>query len=292
MTSVILVSSVRSIAEARYAIVAVNCLQVYEWVATSRREADLIHHARWTSVKVAYLLCRYYPLLLWPLVTWAYVGDHDEVVCQRVMRPIHILLAPCQIFPQGVMLMRAYAFSGRNKRVLLLLCLCYIGLIGVDIWVFCTQIAAPPPIFYLVVGRTGCFPDYGNGFMALRIGYSMLASTLMDLVSLIVVLVHCHRTRSRQISLGRYFVNQGLAAFCFVSAVNILTAAIFFEPNSFKSGIGLPFILVVSNLIACRVILQLRRQVMPTKSEISRRHSQLVRDAFATRPSDNWLMEE
>lgn len=72
------------------------------------------------------------------------------------------------------MLMRAYAFSGRSKRVLLILCLCYAGLLGVDVWVFCTHIAAPSPIFYVVVGKTGCFPDYGDGFMALRIGVSSL----------------------------------------------------------------------------------------------------------------------
>ncbi|KAF9465540.1 hypothetical protein BDZ94DRAFT_323046 [Collybia nuda] len=297
MSSIVLTSAqleelagcVLSITQARYAMIAVYCLQIYEWLATSEKEVNLIHRARWTSVKVAYLLCRYYPLFLWPVITWAYVGNHDEDVCQNVMRPIHVLLAPCQVFPQGVMLMRAYAFSGRNKKVLLLLCICYAGLIGVDIWVFCTHIAVPPTIFYLALGKTGCFPDYGDGFMALRIGYSMLAATLMDLASLSVVIVHCYRTRGREISLGRYFVNQGLGAFGFVSAVNIATAATFFD---FKNGIGLPFILVVSNLIACRVILQLRRKVTPSDSEISRRHSMLVRNAFGPHPSDDWLMED
>lgn len=44
---------------------------------------------------MAYLLCRYYPLFLWPLVMWAYLLDHSHPVCTRVGNPVHILLAPC-----------------------------------------------------------------------------------------------------------------------------------------------------------------------------------------------------
>ncbi|RDB18497.1 hypothetical protein Hypma_000251 [Hypsizygus marmoreus] len=280
------------IEEARYAIVAVFCLQIYEWVTSAEKEIKLIHKARWTSIKTAYLLCRYYPLLLWPLVLFAYVGNHSWDMCNLLTTPVHIILAPLQIFPQGVMLMRAYAFSGRDRRVLFLLCSCYVGLVGVDIWVFCTDITMLPKTIYILLGGTGCYPDYGKGFMGFRLGYSMLAATLMDLVSLAVVLVICIRTRTREISLGRYFVNQGLVAFGLVSGLNIATAVIFFKPNSSHSGIGLPFTLVVSNLIACRIILELRRKVTPSDSEIAQRNSRIVRDAFAQGDSDAWLMPD
>ena len=72
--------------------------------------------------------------------------------------------------PTAVMLMRAYAFSGRNKKVMVLLASCYAGLILVDIWAFCKKVDMPPSILYSVLGGTGCFPNYGEESMALRVG--------------------------------------------------------------------------------------------------------------------------
>lgn len=72
--------------------------------------------------------------------------------------------------------MRAYAFAGRRTSILLLLGSCYLGLLGVDIWAFCTAIDVLPTALYTVTSiiyhtkGTGCFPNYGAGFMALRIG--------------------------------------------------------------------------------------------------------------------------
>ncbi len=74
------------------------------------------------------------------------------------------------------MLMRAYGFAGRNKRVLALLGSFYVGLLGIDIWAFCTLVEIPPPAFYFLFdfffGGTGCFPNYGSNVMAARIGVS------------------------------------------------------------------------------------------------------------------------
>ncbi|PPQ75111.1 hypothetical protein CVT24_010066 [Panaeolus cyanescens] len=251
-----LIEAKKSVDEARYAMAAMYALQVYEWISGAQKEYRLIYKARWTSIKTLYLLCRYYPLILWPIVMWAYVGNHDADTCYRVAHPVHALLAPCQFFSQAVMMMRAYAFSGRSKKILVLLGFCYLCLLGTDIWVFCTQVDVPPRDFYLVQGGSGCFPNYGDGFMALRIGWhnksqprSQLAAILMDLVSLVVVVIQCQRMRGRDVSLGTYFVNQGLSAFIFVALVNIGAAIAFFRPPRFHTGIGLPLILVVSNLM-------------------------------------------
>ncbi|KAJ3515230.1 hypothetical protein NLJ89_g1894 [Agrocybe chaxingu] len=66
-----------SIMEARYAMAAMLSLQVYEWLSGLDAELRLIHRARWTWIKTLYLLCRYYPLILWMVVMWAYVGNHS-----------------------------------------------------------------------------------------------------------------------------------------------------------------------------------------------------------------------
>lgn len=84
------------------------------------------------------------------------------------------------------------------------------------------------------------------------------------------------------------------------------------RPPRYHTGVGIPLILVIPNLVACRVyansgflivsvtnmvppflsILQLRAQVVPTESELERRHSGLVRDALRYRESDSWVIKD
>ena len=165
-------------------------------------------------MKALYLCCRYYPLTIWILITWAYIGDHDADTCSHFTRLVHALIAPCVrtlnsfssaalnrtltrfaailraryahlqsflAFMQGltsrqtaVMLIRAVAFSGQDVRVLALLGSCYLCLVGVDVWVFCVEVDVPPTILFTVLGGTGCFPNYGNEGMGRRIGVSLI----------------------------------------------------------------------------------------------------------------------
>lgn len=72
----------------------------------------------------------------------------------------------------AVMLIRAVAFAGRDLRIIALLGSCYLGLVGIDVWVFCVEVDILPAIFFTVLGGTGCFPNYGNEGMGRRIGVS------------------------------------------------------------------------------------------------------------------------
>ena len=72
----------------------------------------------------------------------------------------------------GIMAMRAYAFTGRNKRIAILLVICYTLLVGVDIWTFTIHILLPPQELYTLLGGTGCFPNYGDKHLAFRYGVS------------------------------------------------------------------------------------------------------------------------
>lgn len=258
-------------------------------------EVELIHQKKWTSVKIAYLLCRYYPMIYFPVLSWAYVGNHDPRLCPHVVVPLQILQAPLQIIPHAVMMMRAYAFTGRNRKILIGLSLLYIALIAVNLRVFITENTLPSEGFYDILGPMGCFPNYGIPSMAARMGYVMIAAVVTDGVSLAVILVHCYRTRSLGSSLGKFFVCQGVYAFLSALMVNTTAAVLFFRPGKGHIGIGVPLFLVAPDFIACRLILQLRRKVSLTDSEISRRNSQIVHDALATRHSahsDPWLLEE
>jgi hypothetical protein len=104
----LLIQAKQSIVETRYVIAALLALQLYEWFVGLEDEVRLVHRARWTLIKVLYGLCRYYPLLLWIILIWAYVPDHTREVCDKVVVPVNALLAPCQIFAQGERPIRCY----------------------------------------------------------------------------------------------------------------------------------------------------------------------------------------
>ncbi|KAF8887366.1 hypothetical protein BD779DRAFT_1672813 [Infundibulicybe gibba] len=254
-----LLNGMQSLRNSQYGIAAVYGLQIFEWIANLESEIKFIHRSRWSSIKVAFLLCRYYPLIVWPLVMWAYIGNHDLKHCNRILRPVHFAICPFQFFAQAVMLMRAYAFSGRKRKTLIFLLPCYGALIAIYIWALCFDVKPPPVLFYFVFGQSGCFP-YSEDKIALRLGIAMLAAVLMDMASLSVVFFYTRR-RSMQGSLGKIFIHQGLYAFMFLFAMNVSFAALYFEKNNVYRGIGLPFILVVANLVACRIILHLKEQV-------------------------------
>ncbi|KAF9530335.1 hypothetical protein CPB83DRAFT_850726 [Crepidotus variabilis] len=278
--------------QTRYVIAAALGLQVYEWFAGLEDELRLVHRKGWTLIKILYLLCRYYPLLLWIVIIWAYVADHPKEICDKVVYPVNAILAPCQFFSQAVMLMRAFAFSGRNPYVLMVLGSCYLLLVGMGIWTFCTQVAVLPPQLFWALNGTGCFPNYGDGWMALRLGYTMLAAILMDLLSLIVVAFYCVTNKSRHVSLARYFFSQGLISFILVVLVNCAAAIAYFRPMLHTSGVGIPIAFVISNIVACRVILQLRARVYPTMKQIEQQHSLLIHNALDSRLNDDsWVMD-
>ena len=79
----------------------------------------------------------------------------------------------------GIMAMRAYAFTGRNKRIAILLVTCYTLLVGVDIWTFTIHILLPPQELYTLFGGTGCFPNYGDKHLAFRYGVSAFPSCFL-----------------------------------------------------------------------------------------------------------------
>ncbi|KAJ7643383.1 hypothetical protein DFH06DRAFT_1136806 [Mycena polygramma] len=269
----IIVPALNSIQITRNGVVAVYSLSIYEWLDTLPTEIELIYRSRWNSIKVAYLLCRYYQLLVWPLVIFAYGNS------LRSTRPnlIHTKIVTILLLPM--------VCSNYLPQLAF-----YAALVGTDIWFFCFNVVPLPDSMYEALGGTGCFPDYAANGGSTRMLIAMSASSVMDLVSLSIIALYCLRTRSTRGSLGRIFISQGLGAFAVVLAVHGVALGTYFSPTGFHNGVGLPYILVISNLMACRLILDLRRKALPTETEILRRHSHLVDKAFQN--TDLWMIGE
>ncbi|KAH6915796.1 hypothetical protein BKA70DRAFT_470338 [Coprinopsis sp. MPI-PUGE-AT-0042] len=289
-----------AIATARYSILAVQAIQIYEWIVNIREEFRLVTHSAWSSVKVTYLLCRYYPLIFWPIMEWAFVGNHDPRLCQSLVGPIHGLFGFLSLPAGAVLFLRAYAFSGRDRGVLVMLSLSYLFVVGTHVWMFLIDVphfgTAANNRLEQVVGGIGCFPDYRTFALGKRLWVAMLASFIMNLMSLVIVVYYCLRRYNGQTSLGRYFLKQGLNVFAYTSAVALVSIVFYFKGPGGGNAIGLPIIFVLPDMLACRLILELRSRAVLTESQISRLNSRIVRDALDPpdrRPrTDIWVIED
>jgi len=279
----------------RYSVTAVYVVQVYDWLLLLDDEWELIHQARWTSVKAAYLFCRYYPLLVFPVYMWAWLGDHTEEVCDKIIHPLYAFLVPFHLCPQAVILMRTYAFTGRSKYVLAMLLSAYLAFFSAYTWLFGSQFIVIKDL-YLLFGNSACFAndkhaEDGQAFSSkrgVRTGLVTLGSFLLDVLMMGVIFVHCLRIRSTQGSLGRTFLKQGLGVFVVMSALNLLVASIYLGQNRQFDGVGIPFLMVLSPILVCRLVLKLRRTVSPSETEELRQQSCLVREAFEACATDGW----
>ncbi|KIM87005.1 hypothetical protein PILCRDRAFT_294315 [Piloderma croceum F 1598] len=119
-----------------YSATAVYTIHVYEWMFTIQDELTL---RSWTSVKAAYLICRYYPLIIFPFHMWAWIGTHDFKTCSRIVHALYTLILPCPLSCQAVILIRAYAFTGRKNITFWALLTGFVGLTAGNVYVFGTQ---------------------------------------------------------------------------------------------------------------------------------------------------------
>ncbi|KAJ8515366.1 hypothetical protein ONZ45_g7200 [Pleurotus djamor] len=272
----------------QYSTVAVYAVQVYEWLLNLSEEVELIHQAHWSSMKIAYMICRYVPLLTCPVYLWAWLRDHPPELCAKVVHPLYGFLTCYQLSAQGVMLIRTYAFTGRKLSVLLMLLACYLAVMGTEIWLFSSRFVFPEEL-YVAFGTSGCFANdagaqSGSLFdphrVAIQSGCVLLGIFLLDVIMTATIIVHCIRIRSTQGALGKAFLAQGLVAFLVMSAVNLPSAVLYLRGDRLYNGLGLPY-LFLSDVMACRLILLLRRKVTPTESDLLDEQSRIVREALA-----------
>jgi len=266
--------------------VATYTLQVYEWLICFSDEYLYVHKARWSSVKIAYLFCRYYPLFVFPFHVWAFVGNHPLSVCEKVLHPALLLLTFFPMSAQAVFIIRTYAFSGRNKLILTFLVTCWIGLFVAIIYVHTTKFTLFDE-WHIYFGEMGCF-GVADTTGASEVSWAhsslignavfQLCTFALDTFMTVIVLIRCIRLRSMNGPLGKVFVSQGLLAYVTLSVVNLALAFVFFGTDRRWDNMA-TLNVVFSDVIACRLILMLRRRADPTPTMQDRQYSEIVRDA-------------
>ncbi|TFK40657.1 hypothetical protein BDQ12DRAFT_733867 [Crucibulum laeve] len=278
----------------RYSAVAAYALQIYEFFLCIDEEILLIHKARWSSMKVAYIVCRFYPLFLFPFYLWCWLGNHTRETCHKLIPPIYALLVGLPLSAQAVILIRTVAFIGGTAFTLATLLPFYLSLVGAEIWLFGTRFTVSEDL-YMAFGpghptKSGCYANDGHPLETVTSGGEypnipptagvLLAIFIFDLVMMAIILIHYVRTQAVRGKLGKAFVTHSFTAFSIISVVYLFTSCLYFSPYRRWDGLGLPVVLVLPDVIACRLILSLRRTVDPTDTYILQENSRLVDQAF------------
>jgi len=268
---------------ARYVTVVSYAVQVYDWLICLNDEVRYVHKSRWTSIKIAYLICRYFPLFVFPFYIWGWVGNHPISVCAKVVQPLHILLCLFPFFAQAVFIIRTYAFTGSRKRVLAFLVAFWMALLGFYLYVHSTQWSVALNLQEFI-GDTACFgtdvPQEGEEIDWKQCKWDasfMLCLFLFDCIMTGMVFAHAIRSQGMFGPLGKLFVAQGLIAFVVLSVMNLATAIIGFTSDQRWHGLSI-LSGQLSNIVACRLILMLRRGTDPTATTQLGNDTKLLRD--------------
>ncbi|KAF9267324.1 hypothetical protein L218DRAFT_681321 [Marasmius fiardii PR-910] len=121
-------------------------------------------------------------------------------------------------------------------------------------------------------------------------GFRQVAAFLIDLFMMIIIVVHCFRIRSTQGRLGRLFLFQGFVVFVLMSTLNIGIAWNYLSTSREFNGVFVPISLTLSNVLACRLTLSLRRQATPSESYQLRMQSEVV--GRALRRHEAWAQTQ
>ncbi|TFK66516.1 hypothetical protein BDN72DRAFT_859854 [Pluteus cervinus] len=232
-----------------------DTLVIYSWLLQCNEEQELIYLGPWTCIKILYLICRWYPIVFGPVLLWAWVSEEiDRNTCSKVIVALYAATIPLQIFPQAIFVWRAVAFSQiqkKNRGILVLL-----------------------TIVYLAYAFTG------TAFMQLSI-HLATASPVIETEGWLRLGQHCIKEKTTGGTLGKVFIIEGSLVFVGMSVNNIMAAVLYLRPHELFSGYMLPVILLTSNVLACSLILSLRRQAAPTDDILEQEHSLMVDRACA-----------
>ncbi|KZV90492.1 hypothetical protein EXIGLDRAFT_837741 [Exidia glandulosa HHB12029] len=228
-------------------------LFVYDWLLCFGQEADFVFHSTRSAAKVAYICCRYWPLLAFPVNIWAQVVDHDHDLCERIFRIPMLIVVPHMGTAAAILILRIYALTGGNRAVAAVLIACFLVVAAYLVWVvFAVAVLNP-------LGGA-CVPvEVGT---TRHISGIFLGSLLLDCiitVTFLTCLIRMTKLKYTQMGyLTRTFAREGAAYFVAISIVNLVNVAFNMQPYVPLADVNVPWSIILPNLLACRLVLNLR----------------------------------
>ncbi|KAH7103542.1 hypothetical protein BKA62DRAFT_695718 [Auriculariales sp. MPI-PUGE-AT-0066] len=241
--------------------VASYCVFVYDWLLTLETERQVLAMPGLSPAKLAYIFCRYWPLVAQPITLWVQVTIEHQADCGDLYRlPLYVANlnfagAAC------VLLVRLHAFNGQQ------------------LWSTLSNAAAMivsvTMMTYIAAAKTrlapiapGCYPTDADPSQHWNAGL-FLAPLLWDMLITVTFIFHAIRNRLRITqSRGaiRIFVREGLWYFFVIATVHGVNATLNGQSDPQLQGLFAAFSLMLPNLLVCRLVINLRQAVFFEKS--------------------------
>ncbi|KAI0637526.1 hypothetical protein C8Q77DRAFT_1086493 [Trametes polyzona] len=226
---------------------------VWDWLACLKVEYDVIWKSRWTPIKFLYLWTRYYGLITYSINLWLFNANFTADQCKTLH---YIIAASCMwvtLGSEAILAMRTHAFLGRQLWTGILLSAM---LVGETAFLLYVAIAGVHQTVLPVVTRGPCTASDAPGKHVVS-GF-WLAPVAFDLFCTALTLWKVTTMHARGSHLVKIFVTEGLFYFILVAAVNVLNAIFMFQSNVNIQNINSFLALILSQVLCCRLVLNLR----------------------------------
>ncbi|KAG8846294.1 hypothetical protein FRB96_002046 [Tulasnella sp. 330] len=259
---------VKILAEAAYFIratqmsfVAWYAISLWDWVTSFPREYRLIHKTPWSAIKVLYLLCRYWPIITMPFILWVFIGDHSEHMCKILYLMPESIAMWNQIFAEIVLVVRTYAFFGNSIPLLIVLLSGLAGIVAFQIYCVAAGMALLP---FIDPPNGPCFPTVthpGSPLIMIFFILPLLFDTVVTSLTVFRAFKYQHQVAGGTGSpLIKMFVREGLFYFILIAGANLVNGIFYWQPNADMSALNIPLSVMLTDILACRLILDLRER--------------------------------
>ncbi|KAJ2916856.1 hypothetical protein MD484_g3541, partial [Candolleomyces efflorescens] len=234
-------------------------IAAWDWVTCLTAEWEYIWKKDWSLIKCLYLWTRYYGLICFSINLWLFNAEFTVEQCKSLH---YLIAATCMwttLGSEAILAVRTYAFLGKARWLGILLVGMLLAETGFLLYVAIAAVyQIPPPPFPLENPRGPCTASDKPGSHVVS-GF-WLAPVAFDLICTFLTV---WKALTLQQSIVRspiikIFVREGLGYFLAVAGVNVLNAAFMFQKNPNLQNINCFLALVLSQVLCCRLVLNLK----------------------------------
>ncbi|TEB35925.1 hypothetical protein FA13DRAFT_1762161 [Coprinellus micaceus] len=249
---------------------------VWDWLVCLNAEYNFIWKKEWSVIKCLYLWTRYYGLACFSINLWLFNANFSAEQCKTLH---YLIAATCMwttLGSEAILAVRTYAFFGKQRWLAIIL---GILLTGETAFLLYVSIAGVGQIDPIPIGdaRSPCTASDKPGQHVVS-GF-WLAPVAFDLICTFLTAWKAWSLQASVMSsrIVSVFIREGLFYFVAVAAVNVLNAAFMFQKNPNLQNINCFLALVLSQVLCCRLVLNLKgTQERSTSFSSTEQHSGFV----------------
>ncbi|KAF5324611.1 hypothetical protein D9611_004569 [Ephemerocybe angulata] len=238
---------------------------VWDWLTCLKMEWDYIWTKEWSIIKGLYIWTRYYSLVAFAVNLWLFQSNFSQEECKTLHYLIAAMCMWSTLGSEAILAVRTYAFLGKQRWLGALLAATLLGEMAFLLYVSVAGVSQIPPI--PIGDATGPCTASDKPGQHVVSGY-WLAPVAFDLICTFLTLWKAMKLQRlvKSSRVVKIFIREGLGYFLCVCAVNVLNAAFMFQSNPNLQNINSFLALILSQVLCCRLVLNLKGAQEPAKN--------------------------